>query len=494
MKFLAFLILLFLGAISHAYAQSSPGLIYGQVPTAAQWNGYFTSKQDNLGFTPLNKAGDSMTGRLVIAPSTTSIAGINLSLGVAPLVPNNGDLWATTMGLFAQIGGTTVQIATPGSGGGAGSFTTLAASGTVSGAGFTSLFAIPPPIGSSSANTGAFTNLSASGTITGSGFTSLFTSLLGTGLPATFGNLQSSGTVSGAGFTALFASPPPIGSTAPSTGAFTTISAYGSSSGNAIFSPQANAGTPTITIPTTSGTIVTSAVSPLSIDSSTGIISLVTSGGGPLTINRVVFTTTGTYTPTTNMKYADIECQGGGGGSGGTAAATTGAGIGGGSGGTYSKILVNAATIGASKAVTIGGGGTGGANTGATGGTGGATTVGATICTAPGGLGSVGSSSSSVSLGAASPAAGTGDISVPGSPGGMGQIGAANAVSGNGGSAVLGPGGLGCTTITATACSGAAGTNYGGGAGGPVSSSGGAAKAGSAGAPGIVVITEYIQQ
>ena len=29
----------------------------------------------------------------------------------------------------------------------------------------------------------------------------------------------------------------------------------------------------------------------------------------------------------------------------------------------------------------------------------------------------------------------------------MGQIGAANAVSGNGGSAVLGPGGLGCTTI-----------------------------------------------
>jgi hypothetical protein len=42
-----------------------------------------------------------------------------------------------------------------------------------------------------------------------------------------FTTLSASSTVSGAGFTALFASPPSIGSTAPGTGAFTTLSATG---------------------------------------------------------------------------------------------------------------------------------------------------------------------------------------------------------------------------------------------------------------------------
>lgn len=32
----------------HAHAQSNPGLIFGQVPTAAQWNSYFSAKQDLL--------------------------------------------------------------------------------------------------------------------------------------------------------------------------------------------------------------------------------------------------------------------------------------------------------------------------------------------------------------------------------------------------------------------------------------------------------------
>lgn len=78
-----------------------------------------------------------------------------------------------------------------------GAFTTLAASSTVSGAGFTARFATPGPIGNTTASTGAFTTLSASST------------------------------VSGAGFTAWAASPPSIGSTSPGTGAFTTLSATG---------------------------------------------------------------------------------------------------------------------------------------------------------------------------------------------------------------------------------------------------------------------------
>lgn len=49
--------------------------------------------------------------------------------------------------------------------GNAGSFTTLGATGALSGAGFTNYFASPPAIGSTAANTGAFTTLSASGLI-----------------------------------------------------------------------------------------------------------------------------------------------------------------------------------------------------------------------------------------------------------------------------------------------------------------------------------------
>lgn len=70
---------------------------------------------------------------------------------------------------------------------------TLAVSSTVSGAGFTAYFASPPPIGSTAANTGAFTTLSASST------------------------------VSGTGFSTYLASPPAIGGTAPAAGTFTTL-------------------------------------------------------------------------------------------------------------------------------------------------------------------------------------------------------------------------------------------------------------------------------
>ena len=80
---------------------------------------------------------------------------------------------------------------------GSGAFSTLSASGAVSGAGFLALFASPPPIGSVAAGSGAFTTLSASGA------------------------------VSGAGFSNYFASPPALGSTAPAAGTFTTVTSTG---------------------------------------------------------------------------------------------------------------------------------------------------------------------------------------------------------------------------------------------------------------------------
>ncbi|NTG00122.1 hypothetical protein G6L30_08310 [Agrobacterium rhizogenes] len=90
-----------------AFAQSSPGLVYGQVPTAAQWNGYFSVKQDVLGYTPLNKAGDTMLGPLKTAAPTTSAAGFSILQGVAPSSPSNGDIWLTSAGLYYQAGNIT---------------------------------------------------------------------------------------------------------------------------------------------------------------------------------------------------------------------------------------------------------------------------------------------------------------------------------------------------------------------------------------------------
>ncbi len=95
-------------ACASAFAQSSPNLTYGQVPTAGQWNGYFAAKQDLLRFSPLNLAGGTMSGKLQTAPATINGAGFSILPGTSPTVPANGDLWVTTAGLFARVAGITV--------------------------------------------------------------------------------------------------------------------------------------------------------------------------------------------------------------------------------------------------------------------------------------------------------------------------------------------------------------------------------------------------
>ena len=89
--------------------------IDGQVPTAAQWDAAFASKQDALGFSPLNKAGDTMSGRLVTAPSASARAMFNTPPGTAPAGPVAGDWWATTAGLFYFDGTTTFCFTKQGS-------------------------------------------------------------------------------------------------------------------------------------------------------------------------------------------------------------------------------------------------------------------------------------------------------------------------------------------------------------------------------------------
>jgi hypothetical protein len=83
-------------------------------------------------------------------------------------------------------------------------------------------------VGATTANTGAFTTLSASSTVSGTGFSTYLASppaIGGTAAAAgSFTTLAASSTVSGTGFSTYLASPPAIGGTAPAAGTFTSVS------------------------------------------------------------------------------------------------------------------------------------------------------------------------------------------------------------------------------------------------------------------------------
>ena len=111
----------------------------------------------------------------------TSASGFSCNTAV-----NAATLGGATFAAPGGIGGTTP---------GAGAFTTLSASSTVSGTGFSTYLASPPAIGGTTPAGGAFTTLSASST------------------------------VSGTGFSTYLASPPAIGGTTAASGRFTTLTA-----------------------------------------------------------------------------------------------------------------------------------------------------------------------------------------------------------------------------------------------------------------------------
>ena len=105
---------------------------------------------------------------------------------------------------------------------------------------------------------------------------------------------------------------------------------------------------------------------------------------GNFSINEQVFTTNGTYTPTTNTVYVVAEVVGGGGGGGGTGSPSS-AGIGGGGGGAggYARGAYPVATL-SGQTITIG---TGGSGTSAGNGNGGTTSSIGSIISASGGGG-----------------------------------------------------------------------------------------------------------
>jgi hypothetical protein len=100
-------------------------------------------------------------GQLTNAVNTAIVIPSSSVTGLGTMALQNATTVAITGG---SINGTLIGNATPSNG----AFTTLSASGNVTGVGFANFLNDPPSIGGVTANTGAFTSLSASGTLTAS--------------------------------------------------------------------------------------------------------------------------------------------------------------------------------------------------------------------------------------------------------------------------------------------------------------------------------------
>lgn len=204
------------------------------------------------------------------------------------------------------------------------------------------------------------------------------------------------------------------------------------------------------------------------------------------------FSASGTYTPNAKLLYAVVECYGGGGGGGGESAASAVAGGGGGGSGGRSLAVVTAATIGASKTVTIGALGAAGTSAPSAGSAGGNTSLnngaGTNYCLANGGSGG-GVATSSNGAGGAGGTAGTGDLTFIGQSGSSGLAGGTNpnSVGGRGGASIIGSGGDWSFGAVGNAASGFASGGSGASAG-----SGGSNRAGGDGTAGYLVVWEFL--
>jgi hypothetical protein len=235
----------------------------------------------------------------------------------------------------------------------------------------------------------------------------------------------------------------------------------------------------------------------VTIDTTTGQLGATTVAPAGISVAQQVFTSSGTYTPTTGMAYCKIEVLGGGGGGGGAAlcSGNYSAGGGGGGAGGYSQGIFSSGTVGASQTVTIGAAGTAGAAGANTGGTGGTTSVGALI-SATGGVGGAGGSEVAYGY-TAGGAGGTGtggSCLFTGTEGGTAFTTTAGTdtpgMGGFGANSIFG-GGARATGAVIGGNAGIAASNYGSGGGGGTTFS--TAAAGGVGFKGIVIITEYMQ-
>lgn len=220
-------------------------------------------------------------------------------------------------------------------------------------------------------------------------------------------------------------------------------------------------------------------------------------------INVQKFTSSGTYTPSTGLVYADVFAVGGGGGGSGCAAgeaATVGTG-GAGSCGTTGRLIVSAASIGASQVVTIpagGAGGSAGQNNGSSGGT---TSLGSLLVANGGQPGLAIAVAATVYRGSGSGTAvsGTGDVQFSNRSGNAGSAlylssGVQYAIGGGAsGGTIFGGAPMQVGSATdGVSLAGIAGLNPGAGGGGACSCTNGSAQAGGTGGSGLIIITEYL--
>jgi hypothetical protein len=89
-----------LGGVAIVFGQSSPNLIPGQVPTAAQWNSYFAKKWDYPGYSAVNKNGDVMLGLLRFNSAVPSLT----SCGTSPSISGSNQVGQVTMGTGSPTG------------------------------------------------------------------------------------------------------------------------------------------------------------------------------------------------------------------------------------------------------------------------------------------------------------------------------------------------------------------------------------------------------
>lgn len=208
-------------------------------------------------------------------------------------------------------------------------------------------------------------------------------------------------------------------------------------------------------------------------------------------LNVQIFTSSGTYTPTSGTKSVIVEVVGGGGSGGASPATAVGqfAAAGGGGSGSYGKSRFTSGFSGVT--VTIGAGGAApaaGANNGNVGGT---SSFGALMSCPGGTAGLAGIASNSTVFGGggggnSTPPSGTNIVGLAGASGHHGILLSGIAASGFGGSNPLGTGGHSATANGARPPFG-----YGSGSSGATTQNSNPAQPGVAGAAGAVIVWEY---
>lgn len=267
--------------------------------------------------------------------------------------------------------------------------------------------------------------------------------------------------------------PKPIDVPNGGTGLSTTTTAYGViAAGTTATAPLQNIGTGS------SGQIL--------VSNGAGVLPSFQTPASMTAINFVSITASGTYTPPSNLLYAIVECVGGGGGSSGidaTGVGQVGVSAAGGGGGYSKKIYAKSALL-PNVSVTIGAAGAAGAAGATNGGNGGTTTF--LGMSAPGGDGgtNIAVGATAVCFGTNGGVATGGDINITGSSPGV--YGYSNTVGGNFNMGYSG------TSPYSSQVDQNAGNGYGGGGSSNWSDGSVAAKAGFAGSPGVVFITEFL--